>query len=191
MSEFNRPDHASEEHIIAYWQKMLGKSQGTRQDDVSTDPVFLSCNPGGGTVVRDIGSISRDKSLVIGVNPVEICEPEANSSDEAVLRRMAREDEDSAVEAKTKLWIDKKEYDFNHLRQFRKFTGPFYVEIPSNGLANLKSGRFKAVADGYYVTIKPPLPTGKHTIRFQGAVKKAGTPPSPWEQDVTYNFEVI
>ncbi len=199
MIEFNPPDHASEEDIIAYWQKMLGKPinqnpgldpDGTRQD-VSTDPVFLSCNVGGGIVVRNIRSISRDKSLFIPVNPVEICEPEANSSDEAELRRIAKEDEDSANKEKTTLTIDKKVYDFNDLQRFRKSTGPFYVEIPSNGLPNLRPGSFKAVADGFYVMIKPPLPTGRHTIRFQGRVEKAGTPPSPWEQDVTYNFDVI
>jgi len=192
------PPGSYDEHIVAYWQGMLrkpkDKSPGLDDDgsraDVSSNPVFLSCNIRGGTVTRNIGSISSDASIFIPVNPVAISEPEANTKDVDVLRKHAKADEDSTSNAS--LTIDEEKYDFKDLQKYRcrEAIGPFDVEIPRNALEDLKEGNCKAVADGYYVMIKP-LSVGKHMIRFEAKVDNPYTEKPPWEQDVTYNFEVV
>jgi|GEM_PF-1093448 hypothetical protein len=191
------PPGSYDEHIVSYWQGMLRKPKDQspgldddgRRTDVSGNPVFLSCNIRGGTVTRNIGNISPDKSIFIPVNPVVISEPEANTSDVALLRKHAKEDEDST--SKVTLTIDEDTYDVKELQKHRcqNPVGPFEVEIPRNALDELKEGNWKAVADGYYVMIKP-LGPGKHTIRFEAKVDYPYAQKPPWEQDVTYKFEV-
>jgi hypothetical protein len=199
MVEFYPPDKSFyEQHIVAYWQRMLGtpvdQSPGTDSDgsrhNVSTDPVYLSCNVMGGTVTRNIGNISAGTSIFAPINPCAITTIEAgpNSSDNE-LREYAKADEDSASVASLTIDNDD-EHDLKSLQPFRFAAGPFDVMIPPNALGDLKPpGPCRAAADGYYIMIKP-LPVGKHTIRFVAKVDKSVPESSPWYQDVTYNFEV-
>ena len=197
MVEFHPPNNSYKKQVEKYWQDVLRTpkdrnpttaTDGSRQD-VSTDPVCLAHSCTGVPVTRDIGTISRGKSLFIAVNPVVVTEVEAKDDpSEPKLRKLAKEDEDSASEAT--LIIDNEEYKLKDLQQYRFHHGMFEVQIPPDAVAGLEPpGVCKAVADGYYVMVKP-LSDGQHTIRLKAQVDTPFTEESPWIQDVTYKFEV-
>jgi hypothetical protein len=194
-AEIDPPNSSYKGHVEKYWKKILGTPNdqnpatdldGTRHD-VTTNPVYLACSMIG-TVTRNLPDISGDKSFFIPVNPVEVCERELDPGEnENDLKKHAREDEDTATNVA--LTIDGKDYNLKDDR-YRIRHGPFEVVIPPNPLEGLEPpGACKAAADGYYVMIKPLAP-GPHTIRFVAGVKEPHKESEPWEQDVTYKFNV-
>jgi hypothetical protein len=194
--EFYPLKSSLKQHIEKYWKKILETPNdqnpatdpdGSRQD-VTTNPVYLACSMIG-TVTRNIPDISGDKSIFVPVNPVEICERELDPGEnENDLIKHAEEDENSAT--KVTLTIDGKEYNLEDKRHRFAHVGPFDVVIPDKPLDGLEPpGKCKAVADGYYVIINPLAP-GPHTIRIVGGVNKPHKELNPWEQDITYKFNV-
>jgi len=197
MVEFHPPDDSYKKRVEKYWQNILripkdtnpsNATDGSRQD-VSSDPVYLAHSCTEIPVTRDVGTISHGKSIFVPVNPVVVTEVESKDDpSEEKLHKLAKDDEDSATEAT--LTIDNEEYKLKYLQQYRVHHGLFEVEIPPNAVAGLEPpGSCKAVADGYYVMIKP-LSGGQHTIRLKAQVDKPFEKDTPWIQDVTYKFVV-
>lgn len=172
MAEFHP---ANKQDVIKYWKGMLGNP---REHD-SPDTVYLKCNVKGGTETRNMGTISRGKSIFIPVNPVSITELEAPKEPIDQLKVHAEDDENSASKASFK--IDDDEFDILKNEEYRK-----EYRVRTN---EFDTPSCKAVANGYYAMIKP-LPVGKHKISFKGRVEKGFSENGPWEQDVTYEFEV-
>ncbi len=195
-AEFYPPKSSLKEHVVKYWKKILetpnDQNPATDPDgsrhDVTTNPVYLACSMIG-TVTRNLPDISGDKSIFVPVNPVEICERELDADEnENDLKEHAKKDEDSATNVS--LIIDEKKYDLKDKGHRIGHVGPFDVMIPEKPLDWLDPpGKCKAVADGYYVIINPLAP-GPHTIRFVAEVREPYKDPVPWQQDVTYKFNV-
>jgi hypothetical protein len=195
-AEFYPLKSSLKEHVEKYWKKILetpdDQNPATDPDgsrhDVTTNPVYLACSMIG-TVTRNLPDISSDKSIFVPVNPVEICERELDPGEnENDLKKYAEKDEDSATNVT--LIIDDKKYNLKDIKHRIGHVGPFEVVIPEKPLDWLEpSGKCKAVADGFYVIINPLAP-GPHTVRFQGRVDSPHKEPKPWEQDVTYKFNV-
>ena len=148
---------------------------GNETEHDSPHTVYLKCNVKGGTVTRNLGTISRDKSIFIPCNPVSITELEAPNESIDQLKAHAEDDENSASKASLKIDNDE-ELDIKQ-EKYRVRTDEF------------DTASRKAVANGYYAMLKP-LPVGKHIITFKGRVEKGFSENGPWEQDVTYEFEV-
>jgi hypothetical protein len=194
MADF---DVADEKDVITYWQGILGTPSNSNpstdpdgsKHNVETNPVYLASTARGKSN-RKLKAISSDKSIFIPVNPVVISEPEVPNHSVQECNKYAKEDEDTASVAN--LTIDGAKYTLKDLQHCRVHTQAFDVNIPPNGVQNLPHGKCKAVADGYYVIIKP-LPVGSHTIRFEGKVENPAIESERephWDQDITYDFEV-
>jgi hypothetical protein len=191
-------DVADESEVIKYWQDILAKpidnNPATDDDgskhDVSTDPVYLASGAKG-QVNRKLKDISAGKSIIIPVNPVLVAEPHVPSGSVNDCKKYAKEDEDTASEATVTI-DDGVICTLKDLQQCRVHTQPFDVDVPKNGIADTPAGRWKAVADGYYIKLKP-LPPGPHKINFKGTVDEPygkEKVDAPWFQDITYNFSV-
>lgn len=190
-----------EEHVQIYWTKIFEtpKDQNPATDpdgsrhDVTTNPVYCACDMIAKEPVIRTLDISADKSIFIPVNDVGVSERELNPGEnEKHLKGHAKKDEDSATDVK--LTIDDKVYDLKDLKdkQYRigDPIGPFEVVIPDNPLDGLEPpGKCLAVADGYYVIIKPLAP-GPHTIKIEAGVSKPHKENEPWYEDVTYKLNV-
>jgi len=192
-----------EEYVQKYWTKIFetpkNENPATDPDgsrhDVNTNPVCLACDMTGKgkPVIRTLANISADKSIFIPVNDVGVSERELDPGENVNhLKGHAKKDEDSATHVK--LTIDGKVYDLKDLKdkQYRigNPIGPFEVVIPDNPLDGLEPpGKAMAVADGYYVIIKPLAP-GQHTIKIEAGVSKPHREKEPWAQDVTYIINV-
>lgn len=195
-AEFYPPKNSLKEHVQNYWRKILEtpKDQNLTTDpdgsrhDVTADPVYLASSMIG-PVTRNLPDISRDKSFFVAVNPVVVCDRELDPGEgEEHLKKYAQNDEDTAT--RVSLTIDDKNYDLKDMKHRTGHVGPFDIIIPDRSLAGLEpAGKGKAVADGYYVIINP-LDPGPHTIRLQGGVDRPHKESQPWEQDVTYRFNV-
>ena len=192
MVDFDVPD---EDYIITYWKDILetpmDRNKGADPDgsrvDVDTNPVYLAATVRGTARRHNVRDISPNKSIFIPINPVAVPEPEATPNHTVQdCKQNAKDDEDSAEEVT--LTIDGAQYSMNDLRRCRQ-TGPFDVVIPPNAIAGLPPGPCKAVADGYYVLLKP-LPPGQHEINYKAKVRRPHNENAPWGQDVTYRFKV-
>jgi hypothetical protein len=62
------------------------------------------------------------------------------------------------------------------LNQYRTQTKFFNLTMPVDNFANNVPGRFKAMADGFFVFFKP-LPTGKHDLVLTTSVSNPVAPP--------------
>ena len=186
---------ADENDVIKYWQNILGtpinKNPATDPDgsrhDVSTTPVYFASHARG-QVSRKLNDISAGKSIIVPINPVSIAQPHVPSGSVDDCKKHAREDEDSASEASITI-DDGVTFTLKELQRCRVHTQPFEVDVPENAIADTPPGRWKAVADGYYVKIKP-LPPGPHKINFKGKVDRPYKEDAPWFQDITYHFTV-
>jgi len=72
-----------------------------------------------------------------------------------------------------------------NLEKSRVTTELFKLEATSNNPYGLPDGEYKAVADGYFVLLKP-LNEGKHELNFKGSL-----PQFSYETDVTYHLNVV
>ena len=193
-----------EEHVQEYWKNIFETPKdknpaidpdGSRHN-VNTNPVCLACDMTGEgkPVIRTLANISADKSIFIPVNDAGVSDRELDPGENVNdLKGHAKKDEDSATDVK--LTIDGKVYDLKDLKdkQYRigNPIGPFEVVIPDNPLDGLEPpGKAMAVADGYYLIIKPLAP-GEHTIRIVAGVSKPHKENEPWKEDVTYKINVI
>jgi hypothetical protein len=193
MADFEY-EAADESDVIEYWQYILGKPiaknpttdpDGSKHD-VTTNPVFLASNATRGPANRTLRDISADKSMVAAVNPCVVAQPHVPSGSLNDCKKFAEEDEDSAKTAT--LTIDGTTIDLKELG-YRVKTRPFDVDVPENAIHNTPPGRWKAVADGYYIKLKQLTP-GRHRINFKGEVDTPYNEKPPWDQDITYQFTV-
>lgn len=190
-----------EENVVKYWklnyETPKDKNPTTDPDgsrhDVTTNPVCLHCDTIAKKPITRNLEISADKSIFIPVNDVGVSEPELYPGEDVKdLKKHAKKDEDSATHAR--LTIDNnKVLDLKDLKQkpnrLANPIGPFEVVIPDNPLDGLKPGKYLAVADGYYVIIKP-LAIGQHTIRIEAGVSTPHKGKEPWIEDITYKINV-
>jgi hypothetical protein len=130
------------------------------------DVVFL-VGTAGGDVVR-FCTIPAGKALLIPLVNAECSHGEGNGDTEAELRECARMSADSVDVENLYLKIDSLR-SLGGLSAFR-FASPLFTfdAVPGNVFAPaIPPGRSPAVADGYYVMVKP-LDRGLHIIAFGG-----------------------
>jgi hypothetical protein len=83
---------------------------------------------------------------------------------------------DEALLSRTKDEIDKIENlnviidgtRLSNLKKFRVQSGVFDVNLPEDNIWDVKPGKTRAAADGYWIFLKP-LPKGMHTLQFNGS----------------------
>jgi hypothetical protein len=89
-------------------------------------------------------------------------EPDLNT-DEALLSRA--KDEIDKIE-NLNVIIDGTR--LSDLKKFRVQSGVFDVNLPEDNIWDVKPGKTRAAADGYWIFLKP-LPKGMHTLQFNGS----------------------
>jgi hypothetical protein len=190
-----------EEYVQTYWTRLFEtpKDQNPALDPngskhkVDTNPVYCACDmTGEGRPVFRTLNITSNQSIFIPANDVGICDREHPGENADQLKHRAQKDEDSATHVK--LTIDNEDFQLKDVkdRQFRigNPIGPFEVVIPNNPLDGLDPpGKAMAVADGYYVIIKPFVP-GQHTIRIEAGVGNAHKSNNAWNENITYTLNV-
>ncbi|HYZ58833.1 MAG TPA: hypothetical protein VE544_04175 [Nitrososphaeraceae archaeon] len=85
-------------------------------------------------------------------------------------------DTDEALLSRAKDEIDKIENlnviidgtRLSNLKKFRVQSGVFGVNLPQDNIWEVKPGKTRAAADGYWIFLKP-LPKGMHTLQFNGS----------------------
>ena len=79
--------------------------------------------------------------------------------------------------------------DFNHDQKYRILTDPFNITLPEHNLweEKEKPGTYLAVAEGYYLFLKP-LSEGNHTLYYEAGTSEPN--PNQYSQTVTYHLNV-
>jgi hypothetical protein len=132
-------------------------------------PVWFLAGTTGGTATRSC-TIPSGKAILFPVINGECSTVEDPTADEAALAACATGQMDFVTE--TSASVDGTAIDLGRPRpnaRFRFTSDPLVFTItfaPNNGFG-IEAGTGKAVADGYWVLVKP-LAVGRHTIDFHG-----------------------
>jgi hypothetical protein len=147
---------------------------------------FLAGTTGGPTVTRSC-TIPSDKAILFPIINAECSTVEGDGPTEAGLRACAKDLMDHVTETSAR--VDHTAIDLGPPgpnARFR-FDSPLFTITfaPNNGFG-APAGTGSAVADGYWVLVKP-LAVGKHTIDFRG---KAVFPDFKFKVRVHYSLTV-
>jgi hypothetical protein len=176
------------------WAANISEPNSPVTDDTGADcavnqtgPVwFLAGSTGGPTVTRSC-TIPSDKAILFPIINGECSSVEGDGTTDAALRACAKDLMDHVT--KTSARVDGTAIDLGPPgpnARFR-FDSPLFTITfaPDNGFG-APAGTGSAVADGYWVLVKP-LAVGKHTIDFHG---KAVFPDFKFKVRVHYNLTV-
>lgn len=135
-----------------------------------------------GVAVRDRCIVPAGTALFVPIvnvecNTIDVSPPEPISA----LRAQCREAMDSAAG----LSLEVNGVVVPHLGRFRVQSPVFSITLPLDNILEVPAGTYRpSVADGYYVMLAP-LPPGRHTVRFRGALTRFG-----FSLDVAYHLTV-
>ncbi len=144
-------------------------------------PVWFLAGNTGGTTTRSC-TVPADKAILFPIINAECSEVEGDGTTDAELRTCAKLLIDHVTE--TSASVDGTAIDLGPVSEGRfRFQSPLFTITfaPNNGF-DVMPGTGKAVADGFWVLVKP-LSAGQHTIDFHG------TAPFP-EFDFTFEVDV-
>jgi hypothetical protein len=180
---------------VAWWQwaPTISEPNSPVTDDTGADcavgqqgPVWFLAGTTGGTATRSC-TIPSDKAILFPVINGECSTLEKVPANQLAACATGQMD---AV-TKTSASVDGTDIDLGRPgpnARFRFTSDPLVFRItfaPDNGFG-VKAGTGKAVADGYWVLVRP-LTVGSHTIDFHG---KAVFPGFTFEEGVHYNLTV-
>jgi hypothetical protein len=167
-----------EDHIKNYWKftckipkdKNPAIDNNGQKDEIANQNsnasvFYLNSSNKGNTLVERKCKVPAKKGIFIPVIGVEVSEHEVPNSSVNDLKRIAKNDQDTA----SGLYVKLDGNEVNNIKSFRTPTDEFQLEFPKNGIFNCPDGTCKAVADGIYIITQPLLP-GTHTIEVKGSV---------------------
>lgn len=141
-----------------------------------------------GTVERHV-TIPRGKSLVIGLLNAEASDLEGLGATEAEQRDTAKFLADHIVNVSCKVDGER----IHDIGDYRVASPQFPFAAPTPWIFGDTGGAGTAVADGYFVILKP-LSKGRHTIRIRGSFHFSVAEGDPFDfdaaADVTYHLTV-
>jgi hypothetical protein len=129
-------------------------------------PVWFLAGTTGGSATRRC-TVPADKAILVPIINGECSSVEGNGTTDAALRACAKDLMDHVTA--TSASVDGTAIDLGPVSDGRfRFQSPLFTITfaPNNGFG-VKRGTGKAVADGFWVMVKP-LSEGRHTIDFQG-----------------------
>ena len=160
-----------------------GKNCAINQND---QYAWFLAGSGGGKIER-VCTVPAGKAIFFPIMDTEASYAEfPDDKTEVDLRNTAHADQDTV--SHLTLTIDG--VSFQNLNSFRADSPLFNFTTPQNGMWDLHSAKSQAVADGYYVMLKP-LPVGAHEIHWSGVLGSiTSTSAQIQPEDVTYHLKV-
>jgi hypothetical protein len=131
-----------------------------------TGPVWFLAGTAGGLATRSC-TVPPGKAILVPIINGECSSVEGNGTTDAALRACAKDQMDAVTQ--TSASVDGTAIDLGPVSQGRfRFQSPLFTITfaPNNGFG-VTAGTGQAVADGFWLLIRP-LSAGQHTIDFQG-----------------------
>jgi hypothetical protein len=158
------------------WAANISEPNSPVTDDTGADcavqqkgPVWFLAGSTGGSVTRSC-TVPADKAILVPVINGECSSVEGNGTTDAALRACATGQMDAVTQ--TSASVDGTAIDLGPVSEGRfRFQSPLFTITfaPNNGFYpdGSVAGTGKAVADGFWVLVKP-LSKGQHTVDVQG-----------------------